>query len=110
MDISADLEELARTPVMVVCAGAKSILDLGLTAGVPEEALLAKLQGYFEERREIAVDVKVKAPTLRTVNVTVRVKAKEGAGTAGVKARVEEALRDHTPSRASPSPASSPAV
>lgn len=64
-------------------------------AGVPEEALLAKLQGYFEERREIAVDVKVKAPTLRTVNVTVRVKAKEGAGTAGVKARVEEALRDH---------------
>lgn len=31
MDISADLEELARTPVMVVCAGAKSILDLGLT-------------------------------------------------------------------------------
>ena len=31
MDISADLEELARTPVMVICAGAKSILDLGLT-------------------------------------------------------------------------------
>ena len=31
MDISADLEELAMTPVMVVCAGAKSILDLGLT-------------------------------------------------------------------------------
>ena len=31
MDISADLEELAKTPVMVVCAGAKSILDIGLT-------------------------------------------------------------------------------
>ena len=31
MDISADLEELAMTPVMVICAGAKSILDLGLT-------------------------------------------------------------------------------
>ncbi|MDD6144205.1 MAG: pseudouridine-5'-phosphate glycosidase [bacterium] len=31
MDISADLEELAQTPVLVVCAGAKSILDLGLT-------------------------------------------------------------------------------
>jgi pseudouridine-5'-phosphate glycosidase len=30
-DISADLTELARTPVAVVCAGAKSILDLGLT-------------------------------------------------------------------------------
>ncbi|WP_163969383.1 pseudouridine-5'-phosphate glycosidase [Oceanobacillus halotolerans] len=31
MDISADLEELAKTNVAVVCAGAKSILDLGLT-------------------------------------------------------------------------------
>lgn len=30
-DVSADLQELARTPVAVVCAGAKSILDLGLT-------------------------------------------------------------------------------
>ena len=30
-DISADLEELADTSVMVICAGAKSILDLGLT-------------------------------------------------------------------------------
>ncbi|MFC4738300.1 pseudouridine-5'-phosphate glycosidase [Bacillus daqingensis] len=31
MDISADLEELAQTNVAVVCAGAKSILDIGLT-------------------------------------------------------------------------------
>ncbi|MDD3410827.1 MAG: pseudouridine-5'-phosphate glycosidase [Eubacteriales bacterium] len=31
MDISADLEELSQTNVTVVCAGAKSILDLGLT-------------------------------------------------------------------------------
>ncbi len=30
-DISADLQELSRTPVAVVCAGAKSILDLALT-------------------------------------------------------------------------------
>jgi len=30
-DISADLQELARTPVAVVCAGAKSLLDLRLT-------------------------------------------------------------------------------
>ena len=30
-DVSADLQELARTPVAVVCAGAKSILDLPLT-------------------------------------------------------------------------------
>ena len=31
MDVSADLEELQNTDVMVVCAGAKSILDIGLT-------------------------------------------------------------------------------
>ena len=31
MDISADLQELAHTPVAVICAGAKSILDIGLT-------------------------------------------------------------------------------
>ncbi|MBH9579568.1 pseudouridine-5'-phosphate glycosidase [Inhella proteolytica] len=36
MDISADLMELARTPVAVVCAGAKSILDLPLTLEVLE--------------------------------------------------------------------------
>lgn len=35
-DISADLTELARTPVAVVCAGAKSILDLPLTLEVLE--------------------------------------------------------------------------
>jgi pseudouridine-5'-phosphate glycosidase len=31
MDISADLLELGRTPVAVVCAGVKSILDIGKT-------------------------------------------------------------------------------
>jgi len=44
-DISADLQELAQTPVAVVCAGAKSILDIGLTLeyletqGVPVVAM-----------------------------------------------------------------------
>jgi pseudouridine-5'-phosphate glycosidase len=31
MDVSADLDELGRTPVAVVCSGAKAILDLGRT-------------------------------------------------------------------------------
>ena len=31
MDVSADLEELGRTPVAVVCSGAKAILDIGRT-------------------------------------------------------------------------------
>jgi pseudouridylate synthase len=36
MDISADLEELARTPVAVVCAGAKALLDIPKTLEVLE--------------------------------------------------------------------------
>lgn len=35
-DVSADLEELARTPVIVVCAGAKAVLDLPKTLEVLE--------------------------------------------------------------------------
>jgi pseudouridine-5'-phosphate glycosidase len=35
-DVSTDLQELSRTPVMVVCAGAKSILDLAATLEVLE--------------------------------------------------------------------------
>jgi pseudouridine-5'-phosphate glycosidase len=31
MDISADLTELGKTPMAVVCAGVKSILDVGKT-------------------------------------------------------------------------------
>lgn len=34
MDVSADLTELGRTPLAVVCAGAKSILDIGRTLEV----------------------------------------------------------------------------
>jgi pseudouridylate synthase len=36
MDVSADLQELAQTDVVVVCAGAKAILDIGLTLEVLE--------------------------------------------------------------------------
>ena len=34
LDVSADLTELGRTPVAVVCAGVKSILDIGRTLEV----------------------------------------------------------------------------
>lgn len=36
MDISSDLTELGRTPIAVVCAGAKSILDIPRTLEVLE--------------------------------------------------------------------------
>ena len=61
-------------------------------AGTPGEELLEQLQDYFEQRREIAVDVQVKAPTPVTVNVAVQVKAKGGWDKAQVLDRVEAAL------------------
>ncbi|MGE4221228.1 MAG: pseudouridine-5'-phosphate glycosidase [Alphaproteobacteria bacterium] len=49
MDVSADLHELARTPVAVVCSGAKSILDLPATLEVLE-TLGVPVIGYGTDR------------------------------------------------------------
>ena len=63
-------------------------------AGAPDAALLKQLQDYFEERREIAVDLKVRAPQTVTVNIGVQVEPEEGRNTAEVLNRVETAVRD----------------
>ncbi len=69
MDISADLEELARTPVMVICAGAKSILDLGLTLeyletkGVPVIGYgTEELPAFYTRRSGFKVDYRLDTP------------------------------------------------
>ena len=69
MDISADLEELSNTPVMVVCAGAKSILDLGLTLeyletkGVPVLGYGTKeLPAFYTRKSGFEVDYRVDTP------------------------------------------------
>ena len=69
MDISADLEELAQTPVMVVCAGAKSILDLGLTLeyletkGVPVIGYRTKeLPAFYTTHSGFEVDYRLDTP------------------------------------------------
>ena len=66
MDISADLEELGMTPVMVVCAGAKSILDLGLTLeyletkGVPVVGYGTKeLPAFYTRQSGFQVDYRI---------------------------------------------------
>ncbi len=66
MDISADLEELAETPVMVVCAGAKSILDLGLTLeyletkGVPVVGFgTEELPAFYTRHSGFKVDYRI---------------------------------------------------
>ena len=69
MDISADLEELAPTPVMVVCAGAKAILDLGLTLeyletkGVPVIGYQTdELPAFYTRKSGFGVDYRMDTP------------------------------------------------
>ena len=69
MDISADLEELAMTPVMVICAGAKSILDLGLTLeyletkGVPVIGYgTDELPAFYTRKSGFKVDYRIDSP------------------------------------------------
>ncbi|MDH3611997.1 MAG: pseudouridine-5'-phosphate glycosidase [Gammaproteobacteria bacterium] len=66
MDISADLEELARTNVAVVCAGVKSVLDIGRTleyletAGVPVVGYQTDtLPGFYSRCSGFPVDYRV---------------------------------------------------
>ncbi len=69
MDISADLEELSMTPVMVVCAGAKAILDLGLTLeyletkGVPVIGYQTEeLPAFYSRKSGFGVDYRLDTP------------------------------------------------
>ena len=69
MDISADLEELGQTDVMVVCAGAKAILDLPLTLeylethGVPVLGYQTEeLPAFYTRTSGLSVDYRVDTP------------------------------------------------
>ncbi|MEG1365497.1 MAG: pseudouridine-5'-phosphate glycosidase, partial [Cetobacterium sp.] len=69
MDISADLEELSMTNVAVVCAGAKSILDIGLTLefletkGVPVVGYQTEeLPAFYTRKSGFKVDYKMETP------------------------------------------------
>lgn len=68
-DISADLRELSQTPVMVVCAGAKAILDLPLTLevletyGVPVVGYgTDTLPAFYARSSGLPLDVRVDTP------------------------------------------------
>ena len=69
MDISADLQELAKTNVTVVCAGAKAILDLPLTLeyletmGVPVLGYQTEeLPAFYTAHSGLKVDYKLESP------------------------------------------------
>src|SRR5688572_8281657 len=68
-DVSADLIELGRTPISVVCSGAKSILDLALTLevletqGVPVVGIgTSTLPAFYTRRSGLPVDVCIQSP------------------------------------------------
>jgi len=86
MDISADLEELAETPVCVVCAGAKSILDLNLTMeyletkGVPVIGFgTDELPAFYTRKSGIKVPWRSDDPQ----EIANAIKASNGLGYAG---------------------------
>ena len=69
MDISADLEELAKTQVCVVCAGCKSILDLQLTLEYLETKGVAvigykteELPAFYTDKSGLSVDYRLDTP------------------------------------------------
>lgn len=68
-DVSADLTELARTPTLVVCAGAKAILDLPATLeyletlGVPVVGLATdELPAFYSRSSGLPVPARVETP------------------------------------------------
>jgi pseudouridine-5'-phosphate glycosidase len=80
MDISADLEELSNTNVSVICAGAKSILDLGLTLeyletkGVPVIGYQTdELPAFYTKESGFKVNYKMDSP----LEIAKALKAKE---------------------------------
>ncbi len=85
MDISADLDELARTPVTVVCAGAKAILDLPRTLeyletrGVPVVGYQTdRFPAFWSRTSELPAPLRI--DTAEDIVALVRTKAELGLG------------------------------
>ena len=86
MDISADLDELAETAVVVVCAGCKSILDLKLTLeyletrGVPVIGYgTDELPAFYTRKSGLKVDYRLDTPE----EIAAAFDAKRAMGLAG---------------------------
>lgn len=69
-DISADLPELARTPIIVVCSGAKIVLDLPATREWLETHGVTvvgyecdQFPAFYSRRSDLAVDARANTPT-----------------------------------------------
>ncbi len=87
-------DEVAAAAVIPRPRGVGSVdVVVSTAAGAPSAELLEELEDYFEARREIAVDVQVRAPEMETVDVAVQVAAEENQDAQAVRDAVEAALR-----------------
>jgi pseudouridine-5'-phosphate glycosidase len=130
LDISADLDELARTPVTVVCAGPKSILDVGRTLEVLETRGVPvvgygtdDLPGFYSRDSGHRVPVRVDSPeeAARLIDrhdrlglgsgilVTVPLPEADAIPREEIESAIDQAVRE-TEARGIHGPASTPAV
>jgi pseudouridine-5'-phosphate glycosidase len=86
LDVSADLEELARTPIVLVCSGAKAITDLAATMERLETLGVAvvgwrarELPAFWSAESGIALEIAVESPE----EVVAIRRAADGLGVAG---------------------------
>ena len=86
MDVSADLEELARTDVAVVCAGVKSVLDIGRTLEYLETKGVAvigyrtdRLPAFYTPSSRFRVDYRAETPA----DIAAALNAKRDMGLPG---------------------------
>ncbi len=114
-DISADLTELGRTPVTVICSGAKSILDLAATLEVLETQGVSvlgyrtdELPAFYARTSNLSIDQRVESPeevaqiiearsALQYNNgilVTVPVPEAEGMSADAAEAAIVQATRE----------------
>lgn len=91
---------LSRTGVAAAVAvgrprGVGSVdLYIATDAGLPDETLLAEVNEFLQEKREISVDLLVLAPTAHPVNISVAVQPAPGFTFEEVQAAVDAALRE----------------
>jgi pseudouridylate synthase len=99
-DVSADLEELGRTPITVVCAGVKSLLDLPLTMeqletrGVPVVGFgTDELPAFYSRTSGLPVDTRADTPE----EVTAIVRTRRALGLGGELVAVPVPAADELP-------------
>lgn len=95
-ELQAENHDGVRSARAVGRARGVGTVDVYLSAesGVPSQALLQKVYADLNAKREIAVDLRVLAPAVKTVDVTAELTVAEGYSAATVKAAAKKALED----------------